>query len=214
MNKEQKMIEYLRSTYQPVAILLHGSRVSGKHRPHSDWDIIMLFDKDIPRKGYREEVDDEDVEWKAFQLPVPDEKILETFDVYLQFAKILWEKGSVGTSLLQKALTEYNKGPNLSGEIIKRERQFFEHKILGMKDDENTSYMFLPPLSVLFNRASNMWFEILHNQFAKPFYIAIPIIQERDPEYYQHLMVLCSNDSSNDRKITSAEWIARRLFKS
>lgn len=213
MNIEQNIVEYLKSKHHPVAILLHGSRAVGKNRLYSDWDIIMLFNEEIPRKGYREEVDGEDVEWKAFQLPISDDKIIDTFDVYLQFAKVLWEKDSIGTDLLQKAITRYNRGPNLSKDTIKREKQFFEHKILGMKDDKDTPYMFLRHVSILFNRASNMWFEILHNEFAKPFYIAVPIIQEKDFEYYQHLMILCSNDSSNDEKIVSAEWVAGKLFK-
>ncbi|MES2215934.1 MAG: nucleotidyltransferase domain-containing protein [Patescibacteria group bacterium] len=212
MDKEKEITEYLKLKYNPVVILLHGSRAVGKNRPHSDWDIIMLFDSDVPRKGFREEVDGEDVEWKAFQLPIPDEKIIEIFDVYLQFAKILSERDSIGTNLLQKAILKYNEGPNLSAEIIKREKQFFEHKILGMKDDEGTPYMFLRHLSVLFNRASNLWFEILHNEFPKPFYLAVPIIQDKDPEYYRHLMALCSDNSSNE-KIASAHWIAGKLFK-
>ena len=213
LDRETKIVDYLKSKYQPVGIFLHGSRVTRKERPHSDWDIIMLFDKGIPRKGYREDISGEDVEWKAFQIPVPEEKILDTFDVYLQFAKVLWEKDSLASNLLQKAIQVYDKGPNLSEETIKREEQFFEHKILGMKDDKDTPYMFLRHLSVLFNRASNMWFEILHNSFAKPFYIGIPIIKERDSEYYNHLMILCSNNSLNEEKIASAEWISRKLFK-
>jgi len=213
MNKETEIAKYLKNTYNPVAILLHGSRATGKNRSNSDWDVIMLFDKEIPRKGCREEVVGEDVEWKAFQLPVPEEKIIDTFDVYLQFAKVLWEKDSTGSELLKKALMVYKNGPNLSDEQIRGEGQFFEHKILGMKDDKDTSYMFLRHLSVLFNRASNMWFEILHNEFAKPFYIAIPIIEEKDPEYYKRLMTLCSNNSSNDEKIVSADWIVKKLFK-
>lgn len=212
MNTENKIVEYLRSRYQPVGILLHGSRAVGKNREHSDWDIIMLFDKEIPRKGYREEVESEDVEWKAFQTPISEEKILDTFDVYLQFAKVLWEKELVASELIQKALMVYSKGPNLPEETVKREKQFFEHKIFGMKDDKDTCYMFLRHLSVLFNRASNMWFEILHNEFAKPFYIAIPIIKEKDANYYDHLMILCSNTSSNDEKIVAAEWISKKLF--
>ena len=210
MDKETEIIEYLKKTYNPIAILLHGSRAIGKNRPHSDWDIIMLFDAEIPRRGHREEIAGEDAEWKAFQLPVLEGKIVDTFDVYLQFAKVLWEKDSVGSNLLKIASAEYEKGPNITQDQLKREKQFFRHKILGMKDDKDTPYMFLRHLSVLFNRASNTWFEILHNEFAKPYYVAMPMIQGRDPEYYKRLMVLCGN-GSNEEKISSAEWIFGKL---
>ena len=212
MNKEAKIVDYLKSTYQPIGIFLHGSRAIGKERSNSDWDVIMLFDRKIPQKGYREEIEGEDVEWKAFQIPVAEEKILDTFDVYLQFAKVLWETDSAATNLLTKAHVLYAGGPNLSEEIIKREKQFFEHKILGMKDDEKTPYMFFRHLCVLFDRACKMWFEILHNEFAKPFYIAMPKIKENDPGYHDHLMILCSNTSSTEEKIISAEWISEKLF--
>lgn len=211
MNKEKQIVEYLKNTYNPISILLHGSRAVGKNRLNSDWDIFMIFDREIPRKGHREEIAGEDVEWKAFNLSTTQENIIDTFDVYLQFAKVLWEKDQAGSGLLKKARDEYNKGPNLSPDQIKREKQFFYHKILGMKDDKETPYMFLRHLSTLFNRASNMWFEILHNEFAKPYYFAIPTIQEKDPEYYQHLINLCGN-GSNEEKISSAEWIYNKLY--
>jgi predicted nucleotidyltransferase len=212
MDKTQKIVDYLVTIYSPVAILLHGSRAVEKNRPHSDWDIIMLFDKEVIQKRYREEVDGEDVEWKSFLIPTEKTDIIDTFDVYLQFAKVLWEKDNAGSELLKKALAEYSRGPKLSDSQIKREQQFFEHKVSGMKDDKDTPYMFLRHLSVLFNRSSNLWFEILHNEYSKPFYISIPIIKEKDYEYYTHLMTLCSNSSPNDEKIISAEWIANKLF--
>lgn len=213
MDKETEIVEYLKKTYSPISILLHGSRAVGKNRPNSDWDIIMIFDQEIPRKGHREEIAGEDVEWRAFGLSSLQENIIDTFDVYLQFAKVLWEVNHTGSEILKKAKDEYNKGPNLSPDQIKREKQFFYHKILGMKDDKETPYMFLRHLSTIFNRASNMWFEILHNEFAKPYYIAIPIIQEEDPEYYENLMNLCGN-VSNEEKILSAEWIFNKLYNS
>lgn len=213
MDKETEIVEYLKKTYSPISILLHGSRAVGKNRPNSDWDIIMIFDQEIPRKGHREEIAGEDVEWRAFGFSSLQENIIDTFDVYLQFAKVLWEVNHTGSEILKKAKDEYNKGPNLSPDQIKREKQFFYHKILGMKDDKETPYMFLRHLSTIFNRASNMWFEILHNEFAKPYYIAIPIIQEEDPEYYENLMNLCGN-VSNEEKILSAEWIFNKLYNS
>ena len=87
--QEQKIVAVLKEKYNPVAIFLHGSRAVGKERVHSDWDIVMLFTGDIPRKGYREEIEGEDVEWKAFNVPAEESSIHEVFDVYLQFAKVL-----------------------------------------------------------------------------------------------------------------------------
>ncbi|TSC61047.1 MAG: hypothetical protein G01um1014107_137 [Parcubacteria group bacterium Gr01-1014_107] len=212
MSKERAIVEYLKNKYQPSAILLHGSRAVSRARANSDWDIIMIFDRENKEKKHREQIAGESIEWKAFKLPIESEDIIETFDLYLQFAKVLWEKDKVGASLLQKAAEEYSKGPNLSEDSIQGEKEFFEHKILSMKDDEEMSYMFFRHLCVLFNLASRLWFEVLHNEYPKPYYLAFPIIKEKDSTYHNQLMILCSNIYSNDEKIASAEWISKRLF--
>ena len=90
IEKQQKIVEILREKYNPIAILLHGSRAVGKARSHSDWDIIMIIRDQIPRRQYRESIDGEDVEWKAFNIPKENDSIIDIFEVYLQFAKVLW----------------------------------------------------------------------------------------------------------------------------
>ena len=209
--KAEKIVEVLKEKYNPVAILLHGSRAVGKERPHSDWDILMLFNGDIPRRGYRESIDEEDIEWKAFKIPTATDSIVDIFGIYLRFAKVLWEEGSAGSTLLEKASATYAKGPQLSQDDIRREKHFLEHKLLGMQDDVDTPYMFLRHLGVFFSHSVNIWFEVLHNEFPKPFYLAIPEIKERDPEYSKHLYILPSN-ASNQEKIDAARWIVQKLF--
>ena len=212
MEKIEKVVKKLREKYDPEAVILHGSRAVGKERVHSDWDIILLFKSEIPRGGYREKVEGEDVEWKAYIIPSTDDSIIDTFDMYLQFAKVLWEKGRVGSDLLERASMAYSKGPQLSADDIRREKQFLEHKLLSMGDDVHTPYMFLRHLSVFFNRASNLWFEILHKEFPKPFYLAIPEIVERDEEYAKYLEKLYSN-ISEEKKIEAGRKILEKLFK-
>lgn len=211
IEKVEKIVEVLKAKYHPVAILLHGSRAVGKERPHSDWDILMLFDGNVPRRGYREIIDGEDIEWKAFKIPAATDSIIGIFDMNLQFARMLWEENTAGSVLLEKASVAYSRGPQLSPDDIRREKQFLDHKLFGMIDDINTPYMFLRHLGVFFNRVSNLWFEILHNEFPKPFYIAIPEIRERDAEYSQHLEVLYSSTTSRE-KVDAGRWIVQKLF--
>lgn len=210
--KEQKIVEYLKNKYHPVGIILHGSRAVGKERAHSDWDIILLFREAPSRMKYREEVEGEDVEWKGYVLPIKNEEIILRCGAYLQFAQVLWEEDGEGTDLTHRASVEYAKGPRLSNEEKEGELLFLRHKFLGMQDNEEVSYMFLRHLSVFFNRASNLWFEILHNEFSKPFYLAIPEIKERDPEYCRHLKILSSN-IANSEKIIAAERILEKFDK-
>jgi len=64
--------------------------------------ILLCFLKvHLPKKGSREKIENEDVELKSYTLPV--ESILDTCDIILQFAKVLWEKDGEGTELLERA---------------------------------------------------------------------------------------------------------------
>lgn len=209
MQKEQMITQYLKNTYNPVAILLHGSRAAGMERTHSDWDVIMLFAGDVPRPGYREQVEEEDVEWKAYTLPITDDGIIKTVGTYLQFAKVLWEEEGVGSELLSRAQKEYAKGPQID---MAREQLFFAHKIAGMEDDKSSPYMFMRHLARFFAAATDAWFLMLHHEYSKPFYIAMPRVEKEDPEYYSHLMTLCDDTATREAKIESARWLRQRLF--
>lgn len=211
MNKEAEIAEYLRNKYSPVAVVLHGSRTVGKNRPHSDWDIFLLFIEKPEQVFNREEIAGEDVEWKALRAPVADDEILDTFGVQLQFAKVLWEDESgVGTGLLKQAASFYAKGIQLTDADKAKYKQYLTHKVNGMEDDIDTPYMFLRHQYAFFERASNWWFE-MHGEYRKPFYIAMPIIQERDPEYYD-LLLKISETGSNQEKIVAARTLTSKLF--
>jgi predicted nucleotidyltransferase len=59
----------LRDKYGATAVILHGSRAIGMDRPHSDWDMFLLFNE-MPAMAFnREEIEGEDVEWKAVKVP-------------------------------------------------------------------------------------------------------------------------------------------------
>ena len=114
MEKQNQIVEYLRENYKPDAIVLHGSRATGMQRPHSDWDIILLFNAQPERSSKREEIAGEDVEWKTILLPVTGDNILDVCGVQFQFTKLLWEKDGVGTELLAQANTFFRSEEHTS----------------------------------------------------------------------------------------------------
>ncbi len=206
------IIQKLRELYSPSAILLHGSRAVGMEREHSDWDIILIFDREVSSQNGRIEIEGQDVEIKGYKAPTGDYAALDIFDVHLKFAKVLWEEGSIGSGILEKAKAEYKKGPNLSDDELRKWKQFFEHKIAGMKDDIESPHMFFRHVGVLHNKAINLWYEIKQNQFSKPYYMAIPEIEERDRRYKELLDMLISNEITNQEKIKAGEEIVKSLF--
>jgi len=211
MEKEQRISNFLQEKYIPDAIILHGSRASGMNRAHSDWDIYLIFKEKPAVTFHREEIDHEDVEWHGVMLPSSDNEILETFGVHLQSSKVLWEKDSIGTKLLEKAKTFYARGVRVSKSDRAKYKQYLTHKVHGMADDLNTPYMFLRHQYAFFERASNWWFE-LRGMYRKPFYTAMPYIQEHDPEYYSLLMQICNAAVSNRDKILVAQSVVQKLF--
>ena len=201
----------LRDQYSPTAVLLHGSRAVGMHRPHSDWDILLLFTEKPRLALHREDVAGEDVEWEAVQVPVADHAILGTVGVGLQFGQVLWEDASrAGTRLLEQAAAFYAKGVQLTDADKAKYKQYLAHKVASMEDDIATPYMFLRHQYIFFLRASNWWFEV-HGQHAKPFYMAMPIIRERDPEYHD-LLLAVSAAGPNEAKIAAARRLVYKLF--
>jgi predicted nucleotidyltransferase len=212
--KKQEIVDYLRKVYKPSAIILHGSRATGNEREHSDWDIFLIF-KETPTKNKgRERIVGEDVEWKVLTIPIDDNKIYDNAGVFLQYAEVLWEEETVGTDLMNQAKRVYSLGSQIDPQTHDACRQFLEHKLNGMKDDVavNDYALFLKHHYEFFLRAVNWWFEILHNENQKPFYIAFPTIKERDLEYYGLLMALCG-DCSKSEKIEAGTKIIPLLFK-
>jgi hypothetical protein len=181
------------------------------NRPHSDWDILLLCAEKPEVTINREDIAGEDVEWKAVKLPVAEDAILSAVGVELQFGRVLWEDESqAGTRLLEHAAAFFAKGVQVSETDRTKYKQFLCHKVAGMEDDIATPYLFLRHQYVFFLRASNWWFE-LQGEYPKPFYMAMPIIRERDPEYHD-LLLTVSAAGSNETKIAAARRLVSKLF--
>ena len=75
MLTEEKLVEYLVAKYDPLAIILHGSRASGTNRPHSDWDLVLLVDKDTPTEQVL--VDGSAIDIEALRPDIDNQKILK-----------------------------------------------------------------------------------------------------------------------------------------
>lgn len=101
MNTAESIAWQLTRKFSPVAVILHGSRAVEMNRPHSDWDVLLLFSEKPELTLNREEIAGQDVEWKAVRVPVAENAILSTIGVELQFGRVLWEDESrAGTRLL------------------------------------------------------------------------------------------------------------------
>jgi hypothetical protein len=126
---------------------------------------------------------------------------------------VLWEKNGEASKLLKLAKIEYAKGPKVySEEEVKRESQFYWHKVLGLIDDKDTQYLFFKHQCVLRTLSLRLWFELLNKKFSQPLYFAMPLIEKADPSFYKNLSDFTSLETNSDQKIESAKQMFDRLF--
>ncbi len=206
---EQKIAEYLKSKYNPLAVILHGSRATGKNRPNSDWDIVVLVDHEV--LAVQEMFDGEAIDVEAVKMPLSDKQILDNFANHLNNARLLFDnKDRIGAQLIEKSRLLASMGRELSEDEYTSKKSF-AYRLLGRLESfvENDGPFFYH-LGNFYQRALRYWFE-LKKEWSMPVYEALPEIARRDSEYYKHLTVIYSN-VSNKIKLESARWLRERLF--
>lgn len=216
MGKINKFIEYLQDKYGPVsAILLHGSRASGYAREHSDWDFIILTDHQVDQKQYRDFVENENIEFEVFQLPVAKENIVRVFNTKLKHAQAVYDPKGVGQDLIDQAREVYEEGiPEewITGTSLVSKNSYLQSAIDGMKDNLDNPAMFMKKLGTFYPRIINIWYQIKERAYSDNIYISIPHIQELDPVFADKLEVVYSLESSPREKIKAAESLMGDLF--
>ena len=210
---EITIVHHLLRSYCPDSIILHGSRANGMARAHSDWDIIMLFAKrDVPRSNFRETISSAIVEWRAYKTPVHQKDIISTFNVYLQFSQLLFDKDNIGASIIDLARAAYAKGPCLTSEEVTRSKLYLHYKITSLIKDRQTDYLARRHINDLSAGAIKSWLEIKHNKFSLPVYYSVPLIRDVDPQYHSYIAILTSCNVEDAEKIMAAQQIFFHLF--
>jgi predicted nucleotidyltransferase len=210
LNMQDDILNHLKNTYQPDAVILHGSRARGKERSHSDWDIILLYSQQPDVKSGRELYKEQNIEYSVHVLPADD--IFEHFGAKLQGAKVLFEKGDIGTTLLKQANDYYSKGVHWSPEKIADHKLWMEGRINGMRDNVDNPIVFEKYFSDFYSRIFNYWYWILHHQHSEPIYIAEEEIAEKDSVYFSLVSILVDPTTSLAEKVGVTDKVHDRLF--
>ena len=207
---QNTLVSHLVATYRPDATILHGSRARGRERMHSDWDFILLYNQLTDIKSGRILYEGQNIEFSTHVLPITN--IFDAFDIKLQGAKVLHEKGSVGTTLLEEARAYYAQGVHWPEDKISSHRLWTEGRINGMKDNIDNQIVFNKYFTDFYGRVFNYWYWLLRHQHSQPIYIAAEEVLEKDPEYYELVSNLVSSKSSPEKKVSAADAIYQRLF--
>jgi predicted nucleotidyltransferase len=182
---EEKIVEYLKSKYNPQAILLTGSRVSGKAVKESDWDIYVV----TPEK-HRGEF----VEWNDELLDITFKELPEKVGILTNPYKPLWpvkilldNTDGVLDKVLANTKAKYDEGPlrvyseGCSDRL--RQLQRGVHKVKKFENDVQIQFYYLTYGYYFLIRS---WFE-QHNVWPMPPADGLYYIQEHDKDFWNLL---------------------------
>ena len=85
-------------------------------------------------------------------------------------------------------------------------------RIDGMKDTSDEPLLFHRYFCQFFPRAVSDWFRVLHHEYPKAEYLALPEIKKRDPEYHSLLEKLVDAELPLAEKANVAQEISNKLF--
>lgn len=178
---ETKLVEYIKEKFNPLAIILHGSRANGNNRAHADWDIAIITSKKENPK--REIIFGANVEYKEIILPIP-ENTLVSFALRTGNTKILHDTDSLAQNMISQDDLFISKGVQFTeGDRIAR-RAYLLSALDGIGDYSDNSFIMFDKKVDFFTRMMPSWFMFIKKDYQPSGYTALPLIQKEDPEFY------------------------------
>lgn len=199
---EEKIVEYLKSEYDPEVILLGGSRARGRETEKSDWDLFLIGSK-------KEDGGFLDFEGARLDLTFrnwPEEgKSLNIPYGPLWPVKVLLDN-SQGKLTIVLARTEeaFGKGPltlykhGVAGRFERLDS--WKRKIEKYGDNPMVEYFYA---GFFYEIVIRLWFEVQDRWPLTPAE-GLPIIQSEDREFYDLLTSFVSSGPTERIKFTEA----------
>ena len=208
---EKEITDYLLKKYEPLALVLHGSRATGKARENSDWDFVIFVEVDTQTE--REIIGGQNVEVKDIKYPIEDSKIFDYCSLLRkENIKIIYDPKGIVSDVAQKASDYYAVPLDESLSEVSGHKAWFRSHLDGMIDYKNEQEAFFRKLGELYVRSIQYWFRFMHKTYMPQVYDSLPRIEKEDPEYFDLLKVLAGN-YSNDEKIEAGEKIYKIIWK-
>jgi predicted nucleotidyltransferase len=207
---KEQLTSYLKEKYNPVAIVLHGSRANSNAQEHSDWDFVIFSRNEV--ETHREIVLGADVEVKNIIVPIPDEKIGKRLGFFFRKENIetLYDPENIVPDLLEKN-EHILEGGNKFTEAERIARfAFLTSSINRIRDNLDNPLVVFAKKAEFYDRAIPAWFRFLHKEFRPSDYIALPRIKSEDPNFYELLERFIQADSLES--VEYGEKIIEHLF--
>lgn len=212
MSDEQRIAQYLVEKYNPLAIVLHGSRARGLNRANSDWDLYVFVDREGV-VGVSELWNEFSLDVDIVKLPITAADFRNTFLGTLRVTRILYQRTPNDpelTALFTLAERTYAQSAPLSPERYERRKQYLHRLLLRLDGYLDQPELFFFYLACFYEELFVYWYEV-RSEWSEPLYLAWPDIQGRDPEYAE-LMRKLIGPASPQNKLAAARALKQRLF--
>ncbi len=208
---EDKIVDHIKEKYNPLAIILYGSRATDVAKEHSDWDIACLINGESKSDSF--EFEGESLDLGLYHYPLDLVTALKHFDGTLQSARLLYDQNAAGEKFLAEIKSHYALGRNLTDEQLALRNQFMTRRLKKLQQSQDNSALFAIHIGVFIERATQYWFEVLNNKWRTSLRSRLVMIEQEDKEFYNSLETLGSEKVNNLEKISTAQSIIDKIFQ-
>lgn len=179
---EQAIVSFIKEKYNPLAIILHGSRANGHAREHSDWDIVLITKEEVD--AHREILGDANIEYTRIITPISESKFYG-FKIRTGNTKILFDTDGIAEKLITQNDTHASMHNPMPESGQKSRYAYFISAINGMRDDAADPLKLFDKKLDFYTRIVPTWFSLHKSQNQPSGYLAFPIIEKEDPVMYK-----------------------------
>ena len=175
LNREQKIVEYLRNTYNPTAIIKYGSYADGSANENSDFDALVIAG-DCEKHDLFAVVDTVLDVWiypeKKFFSEYDPGKFLQVFD-----GIVIQDQNGVAENLIRKVNEHIDQTPAKSDDEIEQEIKWCEKMLARtVREDAEGYYRW----HWLLMDSLEIYFDIKHLYYHGP-KKALRFMKDNDP---------------------------------
>lgn len=208
MLTESELVQFIKEKYNPLAIILHGSKASSRSRPHSDWDLVLLVEKDTQTEQVI--LNGSAVDMEAIKPDIDDNRILNEIGDAFYSARVIFDTDEVGKKFVERVHKLAAQGYKITPAEIEAKRIFIVRRINRLIDAETQPIEFFYHFSIFLQRSMNYYFQV-KGMWSKSIYEAVEYIKDNDLEFYKELNFAVSNVSNNER-LESSKRIYKQIF--
>lgn len=191
---EQTIVSYIKEKYNPLAIILHGSRANGHAREHSDWDIVLITNEEVD--AHREILGDANIEYTRIVTPISESKFFG-FKIRAENTKILFDTDGIAEKLIKQNDTHVLMQNPMSESGQKSRYAYFISAINGITDDAADPLRLFDKKLDFYTRVVATWFSLYKSQYQPSGYMSFPIIEKEDVAMYKLIQdFVAANEAS------------------